>query len=74
MKFTNWDKNHRYGDHTAPGWIPAGTAVQLADGDIGYVVHGNSERVMVEYHPHGGGWQREWFSNSELRVAASSEK
>lgn len=70
MKFAQWNADKRYSDHTAPGWIPDGMTVQLkADRTTGRVVHGNGTRSLIEYHPTtGGGWQREWFNNSELRV------
>ena len=70
MKFAQWNANKRYADHTAPGWIPSGTTVQFADRRTGHAVNGNGSRSLVEYHPtSGGGWQREWFDNSELRIA-----
>ena len=70
MKFAQWNADKRYSDHTAPGWIPDGTTVQFnADRTTGRIVHGNGTRSLIEYHPTtGGGWQREWFNNSELRV------
>ena len=70
MKFVDWSAGDRYSEYTAPGWIPDGTTVQFkADGTTGRVIHGNGERSLVEYYPLGGGWQREWFGNSELRVS-----
>ena len=70
MKFTDWNADTRYSSHTAPGWIPENTIIQFkADNTTGSIVHGNGTRSLVEYRPtNGGGWQREWFNNSELRV------
>jgi hypothetical protein len=69
MKFADWNASKRYSEHTAPGWIPENTTVQFKeDRTTGRIVHGNGERSLIEYHPSGGGWQREWFNNSDLRV------
>ena len=69
MKFAQWNANKRYHPNFAPGWIPDGATVQFNDRTTGRVVHGNGNRSLIEYYPTtGGGWQREWFNNSELRV------
>ena len=71
MKFAQWNADKRYSEHTAPGWIPDGTTVKMRDNTTGHVVHGNGTRSLIEYHPaSGGGWQRDWFNNSELRIAS----
>ena len=77
MKFTNWDANTNY-DHLdktqkflhAYGVIPAKTRVKFhADGDIGTVIHSNSERSLVSHaSSQSGCTEQHWYKNSELQV------
>lgn len=73
MKFAEWDSSRRYAEHTAPGWIPAGTTVNFVDGTTGRVINGNGERSLVSYTPDkrsGMSEALDWFQNSELLIAA----
>jgi len=71
-QWESWDesKSYDYLDRTgryqhASGALPADAMVQFEDGDIGYVVHSNSEKSLIHYSN-----TREWFPNSILKVPA----
>jgi len=76
MSDTNWTPWEEYGDYNyldrkgkyqhALGSLPTNTPVKFDDGDIGRVVHSNSDKSLVHY-----GNTRDWFPNSVLRVPAS---
>lgn len=77
MNYQNWDADKNY-DHLdnkgefshAAGVIPTGTQVKFhADGDIGTVVHSNSEKSLISHAgSQPGTTERNWYKNSEVQV------